>query len=487
MLARPAGWAYRARKYVRRHRVGVGVAAALACGLGIARWGLYAGAEQARRGEQLANAGREAAERGELAAKRSDAISREALRVTVGLFEGIDETDRSRDLKVHELLDAAVIDQQAIAEPAVEQALRELRGDAYLRLGFDAKARAEYERAVQLQATLVAVGDDPKDAARLAGHGHVLAARLGYALVHTGERERGEAMLRDAVDAIAVGGDDVQRVHVLSTFCQFLAAENLDAELVEVAGELRRLAEQRGSARERFDADRWRAKALGALQRHDEAKVVAASAWEQGKAVLGQEHRLAISAFAAYVTVLHESGDLDAAEALYPQLIAQVRAVYGASHPSLLTTLNNHAHLLHVRGRKDEALAALRSVVAVHEARGGAMTVEHLQASHNLGQVLNMAGRFAEAEPLLAAAAAATHTLLGPNDPDGAKMRFNHAVCLAASGRFGEAEPRLLAEFAVLERQLPAGHDVLAKSRRTIADAYRRNGKPDEAAKWSPR
>jgi serine/threonine-protein kinase len=52
--ARAPSLGYRAAKFVRRHRVGVGVAAALAAGLGLGAYGLWRGAEDARAGEQLA-------------------------------------------------------------------------------------------------------------------------------------------------------------------------------------------------------------------------------------------------------------------------------------------------------------------------------------------------------------------------------------------------------------------------------------------------
>jgi hypothetical protein len=63
-------------------------------------------------------------------------------------------------------------------------------------------------------------------------------------------------------------------------------------------------------------------------------------------------------------------------------------------------------------------------------------------------------------------------------------MRFNHGACLAWSKRWQEAEPLLLAEYAALEALLPAGHEQLAKARRTIADAYRHNGHAEQGDRW---
>ena len=106
---------------------------------------------------------------------------------------------------------------------------------------------------------------------------------------------------------------------------------------------------------------------------------------------------------------------------------------------------------------------------------------------HNLGMVLNGCSRFGEAEPLLRRTAALSLGMLGDKDPEGAMMRFNHGACLSWMKRFAEAEPILLAEYESLAKLLPAEHVVLAKARRTLADAYRVNGKPDDGAKWRAR
>lgn len=507
--ARAPRLGYRAAKFVRRHRVGVGVAAALAAGLLFGGYGLWRGAEDARAGEVLARAAqreeqqaRQLAERAqaeararELAAQRAELQSREVLRVVVGLFDGIDDTAQSRDLKVHELLDASVVDARASADPAVEQAVRAVRGNVYERLHrFDA-ARAEFTRVLELGDAVVEpvagasgdpAGDGVVDRGGVAMRPELLRAQLGRSLALSGERERGEAMLREAVAATATSEPALRR-RVLGTWCRYLVACNGHRELLAAATTFRDLAEAAGDAAEQVYGDLWIAAAHSGLDQHREAVAASTRALAAAKAVHGAEHRTTCTALATHVTNLQTAGDLDAAEALYAELIAATTRIYGPSHPNLLTTLNNRAHLAFSRGKRDEAIAGLRAVVAAHAARGGAITVEHLQAQHNLGMVLNGTGRFDEAEPLLRRTAALSHGLLAADDPEGPMMRFNHAACLSWMKRFAEAEPLLLAEYERLAKLLPAEHVVLAKARRTIADAYRVNGKPDEGAKWRAR
>ncbi len=487
VLARPAGVGYRAVKFVRRHRVGVAIAAALAGGIAIAFAGLWRGLAHAREGELLALQGAEHARQGERAARRAGELSAEVLRVAMGLFEGIDETAGSRDVTVHELLDAAVVDARVTADPELEIGVRAMRGNAYARVGRAREAAVELERALSLQQQVdVRTAADAGHAALGLAGTPVLQALLGGALASAGEHERGEQLVHAALAASA-GGHDRVRDHVLRAACQLCAQQNRDQQLLQHAAELAAIAARTGDRATAFHADRWTAKAASALQRHADAVPAAERAWSTARELFGADHKLTATAFANLVNVVHESGDLDRAEAAYPQLIEQTRRVFGADHEHLLTVLNNQVGVLWRRNKVDEAIESMRAIVAAHEARGGAMTVAHLQALHNLGQVLNMSTRFADAEPLLARAAAASRTLLAAGDPDGARMRFNHGACLAWNRRLAEAEPILLAEFEALQRALPADHADVGRMRRTIADAYRHNGRPDAAAAWGAR
>ena len=501
--AGPPSALYRGSKFVRRHRLGVAMAAVLAAGHGVGGYGLWRGAEYARAGERTAVLAREDADRQAAAAKaatllaetataeartreqaalRADATSRAVLRVTFELFDGIEDNERSRDLKVHELLDRTRLDERATHDPAVEQQVREVRGNAYDRLHRPHEARAEFERAAALQAAVVERAVEAKPAVR--EHGLVIDAELGRLLARTGDRERGEALLQDAVEAVA-SADVATRRAVLRTWCRFTSEENRYADLLQTARELRSLAEAAGERVRAMEADRWIAEAATALEQHELAKTASKQAWECARELHGDEHWTTCAMLETHVTTLHRAGELDQVEALYPRLIEMTAKAFGERHTNVLMVRNNQVQLLMARGKRDDAIAAMRAIVDTYTAIGGPLTTGHLTALHNLGMVLNLSGRFADAEPLLAKAAAASRSLCGPDNPEGPMMRFNHGACLAWNLRFAEAEPVLLAEYEALQALLPADHAILKKSRRTISDAYRKNGKPDEAKAWA--
>lgn len=472
VTARAPRLGYRLAKFMRRHRIGALVAAALGGGLALGGYGLWHGAEEAR-----AEA---------VVARRANEVSREVLRVVTDLFENIDDTEASRELTVHQLLASAGLDERATADPLVEQAVREVRGRTFARLRRFPEARAELERAHELHGRAAAPGD-AAEAARVAAHGQLLAADLGRVLTRTGERPRGEQLLRAAVAATARGAEDRTRRKVLTTFCQWLADENLAAELLPAAEELRAVGERMQNAATVLLAEQRIAEAASRLGRHDLAIEASGRAWRAACERFGDEHRVPCAMLQTHVRALQVARRLDEAEALYPRLVAACRTVFGEGHGNHLAVLNNQVALLFARGRMAEAVAGMQQIVDAHEARGGPLTAERVTAIHNLGQVLTQANRFAEAEPHLRRAAAAAPAVFGPEDPDGLWMPFHLGACLAWQQKWTEAEPLLRSSHERLAAVLPPGDPDLAKARTTLAAAHAHNGDASGAAAWRAR
>ncbi|HEX5054665.1 MAG TPA: serine/threonine-protein kinase [Planctomycetota bacterium] len=468
--ARPPSRTYRLRKFLRRHRVAAAIVGAVLAGLGTGGFGLVRGLQRARLGEQ--------------SARKGEQLAREVMGVTVGLFDGIDDTAASRDVKVHELLDAPLAE---LGDPSVEFAVRELRGRIYKRLHRFEDARRELERAAEIQQAAeeptlaLAMGDDEQ---KWREHRLRFQALRGYVLAACGEIERGEQMLRGAVAEAAHDVSDETRMAVQADLCGLLLEVGANAELLDGANTLRELADRLGNEEQQIRGDALAAEAASALGRYDDELVFAERAWQHAIASHGADSAATCWPLQLYVQALQQSGQLDRAEGMYPRLLEVTRKTYGPTHESTLLVLNNRADLLMQRGRGAEAIETMREVVRVYDVRGGAPTDVYLRRIHNLGMALNQSTRFAEAEPYLRRAVELAKTLVDARDPAGPQMRFNLGACLAWQKRWSEAEPMLLAEYENLQQMLPAGHPVLGKARRTIADAYRVNGFPEQAAAW---
>jgi eukaryotic-like serine/threonine-protein kinase len=491
VTARAPSWGYRASRFLRRHRVGAAIAIALAAGSGVGVWGLWRGAEDARAGEAAAQAARAEAEQAsalaqqrERAAVRANEVSREVVRVVAGLFNAIRDDAESPEVKVHELLDRATLDARATADPLVEQAVRELRGNAYLRLHRYAEAKRELERAYELQR----LRPFEPEIAAFEPREHVLAAKLGRALHMVGERERASELLAAALTASEASANASIRSDVLAQYCSHLNGRQGYRELLVAAAQLREHAEQQSDPFHVVEALEMMSRAASALGRHDEAKAAATDALAAARRHFPDNAPMACGLAAARVTALLEAGDLATAEELLPDLIAQTTRLFGPHHRNTLAARNNRAFLLlQQKGRRDEALAILRENLEALQSRSQPMDRAHLEALNNLGMTWNSLGKFAEAEPLLREAAAASRWLFVESDIAGPQMRFNHGAVLAWQKRFAEAEPVLLAEYAAMQELLPADHTMLAKARRTLADAYRVNGQPERSEEWRER
>jgi len=467
VLAKPPSAAYRLRKFGRRHRVALGVVAVLVAGIGTGVTFLLRGLHEAEAGAR--------------SAQRGATLANEVVRVTVGMFRAIEDTTASRDVGVHEVLDRGKFAPGTMREPAVEFAVREMRGLTYARLGRFAEARFELDEAAKLRSERVlgleAAAERERELLFQAWHGRVIAA--------TGERERGEAMVRAALAATADVRPATQR-DLTILLCQLLVEAGAHDEVWTLAQQLRDAARADADAKLEHRAQAMMAEAASALGRNDEAVALSEAAWNRCRDV-GSDEPTTAGVLALHVRVLQQAGRLDDVEALYPRLIETTNRVYGPSHEHALILAANFATLLLSRGKVKEALPGLRDVVQRYEQRGGAPTSDHLAMVNNLGMVFYQAAKFDAAEPLLRRAAEMTKTVLDPRDSSGPSIRFNHAACLAALKRWDKAKPVLLAEYAAMEGLLPAGHPNLGKMRRTLADCCGINGEPDAAAEWRSR
>ena len=465
--ARPPSSLYRASKFLRRNRVAAVVCGALLAGVGVGAWGLLTGIDEARASERIA--------------KRDAGHAHEVARVIVGLFDNIDDSVTSRELKVHELLDSAGLRPEAFTDPYVEYQTRQLLGRIYLRLHKHALALAEFERALELQPLWQQEVDD--DVLRRESV-LICKARHGWALIECGEPQRGEQLIREALAAEVT---DATRVEILEQACSLHAKQHASEELLACATELATVARRVGLTKKSLHADARIADGASRLGQHDVAIAAAERAWRGMAAESKTKPSATVDYLALYVRCLQAADKQDQVAAMYPQLIESTRTTFGPNHDRTLTTLNNFCTLLMTRGKLPQAIDHLRQIVAIYDARDGEPTAEMLVKVGNLGMALNQSGRFEEAEPHLRRAAELSSELLEPRDPNGPMLRFNHGACLAWLKRWSDAEPILLAEYKRFQQLLPAGHPVLGKATRTIADAYRVNGFAAKAAEWRNR
>ncbi|HSL17303.1 MAG TPA: serine/threonine-protein kinase [Methylomirabilota bacterium] len=354
--ARRGSTAYRAGLFLRRHRVGVAVAAVVVAltvtGL-VREIGLRGAAERARA-------------EAELQAARAVAVSD-------FLSELLSSVDPARaqgeEVVVADVLEEAsariASSEELAARPAVEAAIRRTIGDTYVSLGRYQDAREHLERA----AVLLGWPDARSREAMAA------AADLGVLYHRLGLHGDSEALLRAVLEArvAALGEEDPDSLASLNHLADLYFSQ---ARLDEVEPLDRRTLEVR-------------------------------------RRVLGPDHPETLRSANALAATLFGRGRYDEAAALFEEGLAVRRRLLGDLHPDTLTLANNLAAAHLELGRYGDAEELLREVV---DGRVRVLGEDHdltAMAIHNLGTTLTQLGRYAEAETELRRAIAVRETKPG--------------------------------------------------------------------------
>jgi non-specific serine/threonine protein kinase/serine/threonine-protein kinase len=416
---RPGGL-YRARKFVRRHRVGLTMAALLVLALGAGLIGTTWGFIRARHERDEAVAARAA----EAEAREYEAQTDKFL---IGMFTSINpEEARGRDVLVKEILERAArrIDAQPPKHNVVEASLRAIFGRAYQALGMPERAREHLDRAVELYRK--------EGAPRQRFLMRELSA-LGEAYATLGQTSQAESTLREALrlHAQALGENHPDTIVV-------------EADLASTLMHMDRLA----------DADAALADAMTRMDRAPPGSIDA-DARASVANVLGN--------------LRARQGRYAEAEQLLRDTLAKVRAEHGADHPTTITLTNNLAHVLQDEGRGNESLDLQRAALDLARKIDGPDHPDTLTAANNLALVLASVGRADEACQLYQDTIERRRRALGEDDPLTLVTRSNYGLALQGLGRFDEAEAIFRDVSERMRRRLGESNDDTLLTRGNLA------------------
>ncbi len=513
VLARADAWSYRAGKFLARHALVAGLAAAfvaLLIGFSITTYVQSGRIAQERDVAQVERS------RAQTAQRRAEAVSE----FLIDSFQLADPSHaRGKEITAREILDqgAARITKELGAQPDLQATLLDTIGSVYLSLDLPADAqplieqglavrRGLYgERHVDIAGSLYSLNrvyekkGDLKTAESLA----VDSLAINSLLTGAGSVETAGSLCRLGVIQHARGDVEHAEQHLNECLRIRIAQLGKDHELVTVPlDNLARIAQERHdfATAERFYREAIRID----LQHHR------------------QDHPQYIRHLHNLATALHEQGNLDAAEPLYRQTVDLLRQVLGAEHSETIEATGNLGRLLKDRGRFDEAQQIYETALAASRKAHPEQHVDAANLLSDLGRLALARKRYAEAEQRLrealqiyratlppgngyTAAALTTlgRTLLELNRPQDAEATLQRALdewskewgtaspwyalaraflgrAWAMQGRFAEAEPALLETYPVLVRARMDEHHT-ASVRLWIEDLYRATGRSQQA------
>jgi len=424
VVARPASAGYQLRKYARRHRAAVAVAAGLV---------LLLAAFSVLQALQLRRITRER--------DRADRERDRAARVTefmTGMFKVSDPSQaRGNSVTAREILDKASNDMGAgLAEdPQVQSQMMQVMATTYENLGLYPRAHELSQRALDTRLKLFG----PDDAKALE-----LEAQLGYIVDREGNFSEAEKMLRKALDGErrVLGSESPLTLETMDHLAvvrgqrgHYDESEKMEREAIEVG--TRRLGaenEQVLRARTNLGVALWNE------ARYIEAEQVDRQLVDVERRVLGSDDPRTMKAMGNLGLALKSEGRLGEAERIYRDALADSKRVLGPEHPDTAFNMDRLANLLSEEGHLTEAEKLTREELAIRLRTLGPEHNRTLIAKINLSDELYKEGHVREAEKLQREALDVQVRIRGPENVDSLIFKTYLARSLNKEGRYVEAE-----------------------------------------------
>ena len=467
--ARPPGAAYRVRKFVRRHRLGVAsVGAALIAlflGLGGTAWqAAVAAGERDRATEQAAKA--------------------EAVQdFLTSLLQSVDPyRNGGEPWTAEELLDRGVerIEAGVRNAPEVEADLLGVLGGVSRSLGQLERSEELWRRSMRIRRERFAP-QSPEIAEGLRGLAEVLYER--------GEHDQTSRALEEAL-RIERGRADAETLRGRLALAKTLEQLGVERHELDRFDEARDLYEESLSIYRGVPGDHRQEvggllvnladlnRAIGKL---DDAVSLYRDALAIEREVLGPHHPGLAVTLGNLGVALQTKGDYDGAEKYLREALKISREALGEEHPEVSTKLNNLAVLLRSRGSYGEAAELFRKVLALDRKLLGPRHEYVAYSLDNLAMTLTELGQIDEALELFGQAREILLATRGAASVDAATNRAATAVALRLRGDAKSAVELLQGARDTLRAALPSGHPREARVVAELAAANADLGRDAEA------
>ena len=459
VVARPASATYRLAKYVRRHRVGVALAAGLAlllAGFGVTEF---------------------------LQVQRVSRERDRASRITdfmVGMFKVSDPTEtRGNSVTAREILDKAShdINTGLATDPEVQSDLMYTMARTYVNLGLFSRAHALAESVLENRRRLLG----PEHPKTLESQN-----QLGWILDREGHDPEAEKLVRQTLqtERRVLGPEDpvtLEAMDNLATIQERLGnyqeEEKLQRQLIEI--ETRRLGTENPRT---IRAMANLASAVSQEGRTTEAEAMYRNVLALEQRVLGADHPQTIATMHNLANRFDEQGHYPEAEELYRQTLAIEQRVLGPEHPDTADTMTTLANCLHYgESRTADAEVLYRKSLEIELRTVGPEHPNTVRTQEGLANVLSTEGHYAEAEEMHRRILDVRQRTLGPDHADTLLSKYNLAEVVARQGRFPEAEKLFRETLADQTRVLGAEHADTMASQASLAGVLIKEGRYQEA------
>jgi eukaryotic-like serine/threonine-protein kinase len=467
ITARPASVPYRFSKYVRRHRLGVSVAAA---GLLLLLAFSVMQAIQLRRITQ---------ERDRTARER-DRANRIAEFMSK-MFKVSDPSEaRGNSITAREVLDKASkdIDTGLAKDPEMQAQLMATMGDVYLGLGLYQQAEGLFQRSLDTRTRIFG----PRDR-------HTIMAKKALAdtLMDETKYPEAEKFAREALESArtSLGPTDPDAIQagltlgsILNNQSRFADSESIDRQLLS---DVARVTPEdlRDNLSRQIQTNL--AINLAYQGKFAEAEKPFRAVYDITLKTFGPDHPMTLRSFGNLGNILLQQSKWSEAEAVYKQVLEGDRRILGPEHPLTLLLMNNLGLAYINEKRYSEAEPLYRQLVEVQSRLLGPDNRQALVSKAALGDVLYFELHLIEAEKVTREALDAERRVLGADHSDTLVTQGSLSLILEDQHRYPEAEAVFRDTIARRTKTLGAHHPDTAESEYNFAGLYAMQSKKDEA------
>ncbi len=338
--AGPPSASYRAHKFIRRHRFGVGVAAAAV---------VLLIAFVVMQNIQLRKTRRER--------DRADRIAE----FMTGIFKVSDPTQRiGSKVTAQEVLDKASKDIQIglAKDPELQSRMMHVMGRAYMNLGLYPESQSLFERGIKVSGS--ALGEEHRDTLNI-------MQDLGWTLFQKGHLSEAESLERKVLEMQrrVLGPADHDTLSTMDNLAAILCEERKYAEAVNLSQQVldqkkRMLGPEAFNTLVTMDNLSVELAAAGRLA---EAEKLERETLEIQYRVFGRENLGTISSMINMADIERDMGRDEEALKLYAETLDLEQRVLGPDQPETAVTRYSLACILARRGQVDQALWNLRNAI----------------------------------------------------------------------------------------------------------------------------
>ena len=467
VVARPASAGYRLRKYARRHRVAVVVAAGLL--LLLAGFSVLQGLELRRITSERDRANRER----DRAARVTDFMT--------GMFKVSDPSEaRGNSVTAREILDKASNEMETglAKDPEVQSQMTQVMATTYMNLGLYPRAHELAKRSLEARRSLLGP-DDPKTLESL--------GKLGLILYREGQYAEAEKLERQALgnERRILGPEDPLTIETMGDLADivqgpghFDEGEKLARDVIAVA--TRRLGPESAPVLQSMS---YLGIALWNQGRYAEAEQEYRQLLDVERRVRGPDHPETLRTMGNLALAIQSQGRFAEAEQMMRELLATEQRVLGLEHRNTLIDMSNLADFLSMQGRLAEGERLHRQVLAIESRVLGPEYPYTLLSKASLADDLFKEGRVREAEQLQRETLGTMVRVLGPEHPSTLQCQSNLARDLIREGRYTEAEKIARGAFEALLRTQGPQHPYTLDALQQLGTAMAYNHRYPEASK----